>query len=300
MALVPSSSTPPGSAASSLAGAYGISLQGEALGPDAARWLGEAPAHWPVWSVERVPLGDAPRPGTNELDDHSARIGLSNGGTCEVGFDERRIRLHLAESEPADAVLHPGLAAAFIMAAHHERLACFHAGVVVLHGVAWGVLGHKGAGKSTTLAELDRAGHPVLADDLLIVRDGQALRGPRFIDLRPSAAPRFPEAVDVGRLGLRHRHRLPLEAAPDEAPFGGWIVPTWSGELGVASVQPQHRIAVLADLLSVRAAPANPTELLDLAAVPMLTIARPKDFARVIDYLDLVVEATGAAVAGAR
>jgi hypothetical protein len=283
-----------------LPGAYGLALAGEALGPEAVRWLGAAPAEWPVWTVERRPLLGAARPSVNELSDEAAQIATANGGTCAIAFEQRAITLHLGELEPAAAVLHPGLAPAFILAAHQRGLPCFHAGVVVLHGVAWGVLGHKGAGKSTLLAELDRAGHPVLADDLLVIDGGAALRGPRFIDLRGSAAARFPQAVDAGRLGLRHRHRLPLGAAPDQAPFGGWLVPAWAEALAAEPVPIQARIGLLTELLSVRAAPKSPAALLDLAARPMLRISRPKDFARCADALDLVIEATGAASAAAQ
>lgn len=289
-----------GAGRATLAGAYGIALVGEALGADALRWLGPAADGWPLWSVERAPLLGAERPEINELDERGARIATANGGTCAIDFERRVIRLHLADHEPDGAVLHPGLGPAFILAAHQRGLPCFHAGVVVLHGVAWGVLGHKGAGKSTTLAELDRAGHAVLADDLLILHEGAALRGPRFIDLRPSAAPRFPEAIDAGRLGLRHRHRLPLGAAPEHAPFGGWLLPEWGDEVRAEPVAPHARIGLLAELLSVRAAPKDPAMLLDLAAQPMLRIARPKAFEEIEDYLDLLIEATGAAVAGAR
>ncbi len=44
-----------------------------------------------------------------------------------------------------------------------------HASAVVINGLAFGFMGHKGFGKSTTVAALGNAGHPLLTDDILAV-----------------------------------------------------------------------------------------------------------------------------------
>jgi len=278
-------------------GAYGLALTGDALGSDAGQWLPTVPDDWPVWTVERRTAAPEHQPPGHEINEAGAHLRLYDGGAATVATAERHITLYLHENEPTAAVLHPVLAPVFMVIAHAQGILNFHAGVVLLHGRAWGVLGHKGAGKSTTLAALDRLGHPVLSDDLLVLDGDDALIGPRFIDLRRRAADRFPGAVDCGQLGLRTRYRLPLAPAPSRAPFAGWLVPAWDDELAAQPVPPQERIALLADLLSVKTTPKNPLGLLELATRPMLRISRPRDFELLPAYLDLLVDATAQAAA---
>ncbi len=55
-----------------------------------------------------------------------------------------------------------------------------HASAVVIDGLAFGFMGHKGFGKSTTVSALGNAGYPLLTDDILSVRcpDQQWLADP--------------------------------------------------------------------------------------------------------------------------
>ncbi len=67
----------------------------------------------------------------------------------------------------------------------------FHTGAFVASGGAWGILGGRDDGKSTMLAWLAVHGHEIVCDDVLIVGQGDALAGPRCIDLRQSAYTHF-------------------------------------------------------------------------------------------------------------
>ncbi|KUP93522.1 HPr kinase/phosphorylase [Tritonibacter horizontis] len=62
-----------------------------------------------------------------------------------------------------------------------ERLGlfCLHGGSVDVNGKAVIVLGDKGAGKSTTVSSLQRAGHRLLTDDLVAMDCGDLTRAPQ-------------------------------------------------------------------------------------------------------------------------
>lgn len=273
-------------------GAYGVALTGEALGSDIARWLPEVPDDWPLWEIRRELAVPAERPSEEYLDEDRCTLLLFGATSIEIDRPAQRMTLSMPESEPTGGVLHPGTTLATMVLAHWRGALNLHAGAVLLHGRVWGLLGHKGAGKSTTLAALDHAGHPVLADDMLVFDGPDVLVGPRFVDLRETAAPHFPSALDCGRMGMRRRFRMPLQPAPLRAPFAGWILPDWADEVTVTSVPPVDRLATLEPLLNIRRPPKDPFALLDAMARPLLRITRPRSFEALPDYLEAIVRAT--------
>ena len=181
-------------------GAYGLALP-DLL--DARHLLAESPG-WPSWRIDhRFPSSADAENGKEVLTDERARLRLSGGGFVEIDR-KRRSSVLVLPTRPRDTeVVHPYLGLTAATAARWRRWCTFHAGALVTGRSAWGILGPKGAGKSTFLAwfaGLD--GGAALTDDVLVVdRSGQALSGPRCIDLRRDAADRFGPAEALGMVG---------------------------------------------------------------------------------------------------
>jgi hypothetical protein len=109
-----------------------------------------------------------------------------------------------------------------------------------------------------------------------------ALIGPRYVDLRQTSAHLFPDAEPVGRLGLRHRWRLPLGDAPVSAPLGGFVVLDWGEAFACDEVPVPERLQKILGAGTLPMAPANPGRVLDLVGLPVLRATRPRE----IDQLD--------------
>ncbi len=148
---------------------------------------------------------------------------------------------------PLAAIVHPIGTLPLSVLAHWRGDVTLHGGAFVRAGGAWGVCGDRSAGKSTTLALVAQRGVPIVADDLLVVQRGEALAGPRCVDLRGDAALRFPTARSLGRVGGRVRHRLPTVAAPARTPLRGLFLLEWSadGETELTQLGLEERVALL-------------------------------------------------------
>lgn len=253
---------------------------------------------WPTWSLQRVDAAGHERPSETTLDDDHATVLQANGVWTTATRAARQVRLFMPADEPDEAVIHPYFAASAAVAAHWRGALAFHAGAVVVDGEAWGIIGDKGAGKSTFVAALSDAGLQVLTDDLIVIEHGQALIGPRFVDLRAGAARRFAAAEDVGRVGLRRRYRLPLGPAPASAPFRGWFTLTWGDDFSTMPVAPHERLAALMPALKVRVTPTAPRDLFALTTLPAFDVRRPRSFDGLGRSIDMLVAAASKARAG--
>ena len=132
------------------------------------------------------------------------------------------------------------------------------------------MLGAKESGKSTMLAWLaSEHGAPVLADDLAIVDRGRVLAGPRMIDLRPD------RAIDGMAVRGGERVRIDVASSPTSLPVAGTVVLAWGPRLAVAPIAPRDRLSVLAGQRTFPL-PGDPSALLDLAALPMFAVSRPR------------------------
>jgi len=148
---------------------------------------------------------------------------------------------------------------------------------VVIDGAAWGVLGSKEAGKSTTVATLAEAGHDVLSDDLLVLDGPMALAGPRIIDLRLASAEQLGrDRLVVVRKGERHRLLLPDVAA--EVPFGGFLVLAVGNEVAVERAPLADRLELLRRHLTLRQVGVPAVALLELVSLPMWRVQRSGDW----------------------
>lgn len=278
-----------------IVGAYGMRLD---LGSTAVR-AGRLPLisadHWPRWTVEHVDASGYERPSETTLDDDQATVLQANGVWTTAERAAQRVTLFMPADEPEESIVHPYFAASAAVAAHWRGALAFHAAAVVIDGEAWGIIGDKGAGKSTFVAALNDAGLPVLTDDLIVIEHERALVGPRFVDLRGSAARHFKAAEDIGRVGLRRRHRLPLGPSPDSAPFRGWFTLSWGDAYATTPVAPHERLAALMPALKVRIAPTAPRDLFALTTLPVFDVCRPRTFDGLGRTIDLLVATASAA-----
>ena len=196
----------------------------------------DVPSDWPLLTLRTVLGFDAGHPVGVDEDRASMRV---HDGLVEI--DRRRGEaLFTARQKPTpDALVHPHLAPVAAIAARWRGHESFHAGAVILGDGAWAVMGAKGSGKSSLLAWLALSGHAVLTDDLLVIdADGNALAGPRSIDLRESAAQRFGVGEPLGVIGARERYRMVVGAVPRPCPLRGFIRLAWGG---VPTVTPRAR-----------------------------------------------------------
>jgi hypothetical protein len=183
---------------------------------------------------------------------------------------------------PADTdLLHPYLAAAAALRWRWSGCEVLHAGAFVSEAGAVLVLGDKEAGKSTTLAWLAAArGVTVMSDDLAVMRGNRVMAGPRALDLRPSVGARpgdLGSAVADGEW-VRHRQRLRLHLAPapGELPVVGLVSLEWGPSVEVVAVPFSERLSLLGVQRSFPRLDGDPAALLDLAAVPMVRLNRPR------------------------
>ncbi len=164
----------------STGGAYGLRIRAAGAHPPE---LIPAPAHWP--SIELCVRVTKEAPAAEEhLGGESAKLRVRPTGAVCIDRARGLATFFLPTAPTAAALLHPHLAGVAAVSSHWRDQQSFHAGAFVAGNGVWGVLGEKGFGKSTMLAALDRAGVPVLCDDVLVLDGQTAFAGPRSIDLR--------------------------------------------------------------------------------------------------------------------
>ncbi len=250
-------------------GAYGFRLAGLV----SSALVDAVPESWPLINVERRPI-DEHTPKCSQAGDSVVEIVFPNHSALRIDRRRSTITFFVPPGMNADELVHPYLSPAAALFAGWFGHAVFHSGAFVCDGGAWGLLGARSAGKSTTLAYLAQMDVPVLADDILVFDGEHALAGPRCIDLRPDAAVRFSERSNEVRGGDRRRLLLPPINA--EVPVRGFFFFGWGESLAVSLLRPSERLALLNRSCLPEA--ANPTALLELARLPAWRLTRPLGF----------------------
>ena len=222
-------------------------------------------------------------------------IRLRSGGWVRVDRSARRAVFSLASAPPPAALVHPHLAAVALAQAHWSGHESFHAGGFVADGGVWGVLGDKGAGKSSLLATLAAQGVAIMCDDVLVLDGHTALAGPRLIDLRESAARQFRSGVELGVIGGRERWRVTLSPVPAELPFRGWIELQWGPEVRVAPKRGADRLKALFPHRGLRVVPSRPEQLIALAGMPVLELFRPPEWNSHQEAIDALLQSVAGA-----
>jgi hypothetical protein len=226
------------------------------------------------------------------------RVVLSRRGVSllDVEREPAVITLEFPETVTADAIVHPLLTPPIAILARWRGDLTLHAGAFFANGCAWGVIGAREAGKSTTLARLAERGCPILADDLLVLEGTMAHAGPACIDLRPDIAARMPETRFLGEIAGRPRYRMAAPEGPARAPLGGIFLLDWcerdqvhvealDAAQGLQLLYGQEYIGLLG--------PADPTKVLELLGTPMWRVRRPADWDVSAEALDRMLELTG-------
>ncbi|MEA2468459.1 MAG: hypothetical protein QOJ57_2585 [Thermoleophilaceae bacterium] len=251
-----------------------------------------AGADWIDWSVKRV-VGT--RQADGQILPDRASIQIDRSGALDV--ERARAEATLTSLRPLtdEQFVHPYLGAVAAVVSRWWGRPSFHSAGFVLDGGAWGVLGDPGRGKSTLVAALAAEGLGVICDDLLVVRDGFALAGPRCVDLREDAARAIGEGHSVGVIGARERWRMPLSSVPPETPMRGWVTLTWADSVSTERVGPADRLRRLTDNVTIVPGPPSPSDLLDLAALPMIELARPRGLDNLTERHERLIAACAAA-----
>jgi hypothetical protein len=258
--------------------------------------MGPVPGEWSAWEVRAGARDTIDRDRPESVGPRTAFIRFGDGSTAEVFREDPggRVRLDLDTEVPANDLAHPYLAVVGMLSAFWGDRLPLHAGAFGVDGRAWVLVATKEGGKSTTLAMLHLAGHPVLADDMTVISpDRTVQRGPRLIDLRPDAATALGIGDDVGVLGLRERWRYRIDDGPLTLPLGGFIVPSW-GEPAIELVTGSSRLTALAPSLALRV-PAGWDELfMDVAlGVPLYHWTRPRGLGEAYRPIDQLLETVG-------
>jgi len=245
-------------------------------------------ADWPVVRIEqrRIEVGRRP----TRVDDERAEFPLVGGGRAIV--DRRRgvATFHTPHPLDDDELAHPYLAVVAWAYARWLGRPALHAGAFLAEGGAWALVGRQEGGKSTLLAGLALAGHPVVADDILILDHGEVLAGPRCIDLRDDAQAELGVAeLDPVRSGSRGR--LVLPSVPAHAALRGVIFLAWSDAIEAIRLSPAERLRRLAERPGL--SEPSPVVPLELARLPAWELRRPRRWDLLAAVRDRLLELTG-------
>jgi hypothetical protein len=255
-------------------GVYGLKIVGLA---GAEEWMQALPHRSPPLRVETA-RDAAPNFERSALDGTAADLRLVGGGRLRMRRGDERAVFSFPELPPDEDLLHPYLAPAAALAHLWAGREALHGGAFATSGGAVAVLAEKGGGKSTTLAWLAVQHRlPVLSDDLVVLRCGAVLSGPRCLDLRRT---RMLNDLDLGTARVVRRSerlRLSLLPTPSETPLIGSVVLRWGPRTRLDEPAPAARLPELlphrmyGDRLG-----GDPPALLQVAALPMLIVTRPR------------------------
>jgi hypothetical protein len=246
-------------------------------GVSAQELLVPAAPDWPLLQLD-VTVADSTLE-TESVTEERAELRLRTGGRLEVDRARGRATFFVPRRLSDQEMVHPFLAPAAAVMAYWLDRPCFHAGAFVAGDRAWGLLGDRESGKSTTLAWLALSGHAVIADDIVVLNDrGDVFAGPRSIDLREETARRLGAGDALGTVGARPRWRLTLGSSSAEVPFGGWFFLTWGDRVEAHSISGSECLVRLMGQRTLRMRPKDPAEVLPLAALPAWEIRRPREW----------------------
>lgn len=270
-------------------GAYGLHLP--TLG-GADGLLVNAPEQWSEWQIE---LATGTGRATEFVDESRARLICEPSGWVDIERATRTSTMHLPEPPTLAEIAQPRLGITGVVAAHWRGDHPLHAGAFIADGLAWGILGSKGDGKTSLLATLASMGIQVLADDVLIIdRRLHALAGPRCLDLRREAALALGMGQSIGVVGTRERWRARLGQVPCEVPLGGFVCLEW-GTSAVSQVPLEDRVKLLYAnrglLIGEQRDPAKLRSLMELFALPMVRIRRPPEIEKIAKTGEMLLDA---------
>jgi hypothetical protein len=255
-------------------GAYGIWLEGLEA---AADLLVRVDDRAPEYGVEAV-VGRPP-PGPEHVDDDGAELRLRSGGRVLIDRRRGRVRFEVPHRIRPDELVHPYFAPAAAVIGRWLGRESVHAGSIAIDGRALGVVGARGAGKSSTLAWWALDGGEVLCDDLLVLDGRTTFVGPRSIDLRADAAEQLEAGEAIGVTGARERWRLRLAPIGEPHELVGFAFLDWGDAVTVRRLGVAERLERLVPQRGLRLGPARDDAVLELASLPAWQISRPRSWA---------------------
>jgi hypothetical protein len=232
-------------------------------------------------------------------EDGRAAMGTRGATAFHVLREPRSIVFDIPVEPPPDALIHPLATVPLAILARWRGDVTLHGGAFAARNAAWALIGDRHAGKSTSLGMLAPLGHPVVTDDLIVVRDGQVWSGPHCVDLREDAAERLGPTRDLGLPGARRRLRLSCEPVPERLPLGGFFLLDWHdrSHVAVERLPLSERIRVLYRLeYAALVGPADPKDILELATLPAWRIVRPKEWSAAEEMSREILEIVEASV----
>lgn len=285
-ALAHGSPNPANAVRNTALGAYGLDIAGLT---DAEEWMQPLPDSAPSLRVETAREAS---PGSQRswLNAAAADLRLLGGGRLRMRRGDDRARFSFPERPRDEDLLHPYLAPAAALAHLWTGSEALHGGAFAAANGAVVLLAEKDGGKSTTLAWL--AGEhriPVLSDDLVVLREGMVLNGPRCLDLRRSSAFQSLSVRVVRPVRNTQRLRVTLPVGPDEASLIATVVLRWGGRTRLETPAPADRLRELLPHRMYRhRLTGDPAALLELAARPMLILTRPRGRAGLRDAANVL------------
>jgi hypothetical protein len=266
-------------------GAYGFTVTGVRTARDAGLVAVPDSGRWPTLAIGWQ-LGIDGRPADHLVGQDPAVLLLVDGEFVNLDLARGRATFHVRREPTDHDLVHPYLAAPAALAARQHGRVPIHAGGLLVDGGAWAILGEKGAGKTTILSACHALGFGVLADDLVVVDGSTAYAGPRGLDLRPETAARADVSEGLVEVRGGDRWRLPLPSVPSEVPFRGCVVLADGDRLAMTLVPLARRLELLGPHVLV--GEHTQRSFLDLVALPVFLLERPKDWRRLLGTVDLL------------
>ncbi len=262
-------------------GAYGLDIVGL---PEAEEWMHSLPDSCPCLRVEKTCEGGTSSHGSR-LDDAEADLRLIGCGRLRMRRGHGRALFSFREVPRDEDLLHPYLAPAAALAHLWSGNEALHAGAFATSAGAVALLAEKDGGKSTTLAWLaDEHRLPVLSDDLVVVERGSILSGPRCLDLRRAGAGQLLNVDAAHRVRNAERLRITLPGAPAKAPLTATVVLRWGRRTRLDATRPADRPReLLPHRMYGPRLTGDPLAILELSALPMLILSRPRTSAGLRD-----------------
>ena len=202
-------------------------------------------------------------------------------------LDAERMHTAVRPDLPHDEIVHPLLGRTLTLLAGPRGIDALHAGALVGAAGAWVLVGDRGTGKSSLLAQCHRSGAHVLSEDIVALDGMRCLAGPRFIDLRSGAAELLGPGIPA-RGATKQRIMLP--PAPAEVDVAGVVHLTWGPATELRELRPADRIARLLTHRAQRLWPRSLDMTLDLANYPTFELQRPQTLDSLADSAALLLE----------
>lgn len=188
------------------------------------------------------------------FDEDSAILHWDTVGTFEIRSGNEII-VEQAEDMDDDLVAFPLLGPVLAVLLHQRGLLVLHASSIGVNGSGLGLLGDKGAGKSTTAASMVAAGHTLLTDDIVAidcVSDGNfyVLAGFPQIKLAADACDRISlegaQILAQGHASIdKTRHRLQVGFSEGRIKLQKLFILTRGDEMGVTSLSSRKSLDAL-------------------------------------------------------